>query len=247
MSLAVFVVTERKTPEWWRNQDRQALLFLLWAAIFSLFKKLREKKNIDVERMETIFSDGESLPCGRDSACAVREIKKRTKGGRLHMDMTQPTEGKASATRGHSELSCDTTRRRGAPALSSLVVSSSSSFSSPSNSLFECSLSFSWKQDKKTNKQSNQLIKTRRALGPELLLDYVREPCIGRVVVVVGQRGAPNLITRRLRPALGESWIFHINRKKTLQFIFTSTFFFEDFTLDKFLFFKGNKLNFNVS
>ena len=106
-------------------------------------------------------------------------------------------------------------------------------------------LSLFLENKKKNNKQSNQLIKTRRALGPELLRDYVREPCIGRVVVVVGQRsGAPNLITRRLRPALGESWIFHINRKKTLQFIFTSTFFFEDFTLDKFLFFKGNKLKF---
>ena len=86
-------------------------------------------------------------------------------------------------------------------------------FSSSSNSLFECSLSFSWKQDKKTNKQSNQLIKTRRALGPELLLDYVREPCIGRVVVVVGQRGAPNIITRRPRSAFGELWNLHINRK----------------------------------
>ena len=87
------------------------------------------------------------------------------------------------------------------------------SFSSSSNSLFECSLSFSWKQDKKTNKQSSQLIKTRRALGPELLLDYVREPCIGRVVVVVGQRGAPNIITRRPRSAFGELWNLHINRK----------------------------------
>ena len=34
---------------------------------FSLFKNLcREKKNIDVERMETIFSGGESLPCGHN-------------------------------------------------------------------------------------------------------------------------------------------------------------------------------------
>ena len=49
-----------------------------------------------------------------------------------------------------SKLSCDTTRRRGAPALSSL------------KSLFECSISFfSWKQDGKERKKTKQQVKLR--------------------------------------------------------------------------------------
>ena len=61
--------------------------------------------------------------------------------------------------------------------------------------------------ENKTGKKENEAtsrFETRRALGPELLRGYVREPCIS-VVVVVGQRaGAPTIVTRRPRPAFGE-------------------------------------------
>ena len=88
--------------------------------------------------------------------------QKRRKRGRL--PSAQPTEGKASATRGLSKLSCDTARRRGAPALSSLVAHNlgfleapSSSSSSPPTSFSVLSLFFlENKTGNKERKRSNK-------------------------------------------------------------------------------------------
>ena len=94
--------------------------------------------------------------------------QKRRKRGRL--PSAQPTEGKASATRGLSKLSCDTARRRGAPALSSLVAHnlgfleapSSSSSSSPPTFFSVLSLFFPWKRkDGKERQKTKQQVKLR--------------------------------------------------------------------------------------
>ena len=79
---------------------------------------------------------------------------------------THRGHGFFSATRDLSKLSCDTARRRGAPALSSLVAHSllgSSvvvAFFSPN--FFQCSFSFfSWKQEGKLRKKTKQQVKLR--------------------------------------------------------------------------------------
>ena len=110
---------------------------------------------------------------------------------------THRGHGFFSATRGLSKLSCDTARRRGAPALSSLVAHNlgfleapSSSSSSPPTSFSVLSLFFL--ENKKGNKERKRSNKSNWDSRLELLRGYVREPT------------APTIVTRRPRPAFGE-------------------------------------------
>ena len=156
------------------------------------------------------------FPFANSAGLGVRRtLTKKGEKGAAAQGPTHRGHGFFSATRGLSKLSCDTARRRGAPALSSLVAHNLGFLEAPSSSLplqlliwvFSLFLFLENKTGKKENEATSRF-ETRRALGPELLRGYVREPCIS-VVVVVGQRaGAPTIVTRRPRPAFGEMWNF---------------------------------------
>ena len=140
-----------------------------------------------------------AVPC-----CSIHPSAYAVKKGEKVATSQFPTHrghGFFSATRGLSKLSCDTARRRGAPALSSLVAHNlgfleapSSSSSSPPTSFSVLSLFFL--ENKTGNKERKRSNKSNWDSRLELLRGYVREPT------------APTIVTRRPRPAFGEMWNF---------------------------------------
>ena len=133
--------------------------------------------------------------------------KKGEKGAAARGPTTYRGHGFFSATWGLSKISCDTASRRGAPALSSLdvldlVFLEAPPSSSPSNSLFECSLSLFFLENQTGKKEAKQQFDLR-------LVDYYNRLMPGEDDLVEDEQDDEDrlpwyLVTRKRRQVLNK-------------------------------------------
>ena len=130
------------------------------------------------------------FPFANSAGLGVRRtLTKKGEKGAAAQGPTHRGHGFFSATRGLSKLSCDTARRRGAPALSSLVAHNLGFLEAPSSSLplqlliwvFSLSLFFFFLKTRRERKKTKQQVDLR--LGVRSALNCCAVTCVSHASV----------------------------------------------------------------